>query len=142
MYNGYSLTRFLERVRPFVSKSLKFVHRSLNFTKSSWILMISCRTTRYIATIYKKYPSIFPFLFFFFLYSINSRYVYASYIRSWIPRFTSINIEVNISRRCSTYFSRTRGSWLFSFELFARGKSRFPFFRSKNVANAFFPNSL
>lgn len=79
VYNGYSLTRFLERFRPFVSKSLNFVHklRSLNFTKSSWILMISCRTTRYIATIYKKYPSIFPFLFFFFfLYSINSRYVY------------------------------------------------------------------
>lgn len=37
VYNGYSLTRFLERFRPFVSKSLNFVHklRSLNFTKSS-----------------------------------------------------------------------------------------------------------
>lgn len=64
VYNSYSLTRFLERFHPFVSKSLKFARRSLNFMKSSWKLMISCPTTRYIAAIYKKYPSIFPFLFF------------------------------------------------------------------------------
>lgn len=35
VYNSYSLTRFLERFHPFVSKSLKFARRSLNFMKSS-----------------------------------------------------------------------------------------------------------
>lgn len=138
VYNSYSLTRFLQRFHSFVSKSLKFVRRSLNFMKNSWKLMISCRTTRYIATIYKKYPSIFPFLFFFFffLYSINSRYEYASYML--------VDPKIHFYKYRSQYFSsvfdiflETRGSWLFSFELFARGKSRFPFFRSKNVANAF-----
>lgn len=72
--------------------------------------MISRRTTRCIATIYKKISFYFsiplPFFFFFSINSINSRYEYAARICSWIPRFTSINIQVNISRRCSTYFSR------------------------------------
>lgn len=56
-----------------------------------------------------------------------------------------VDPKIHFYKYRSQYFSsvfdiflETRGSWLFSFEFpLARGKSRFPFFRSKNVANAF-----
>lgn len=61
-----------------------------------------------------------------------------------------VDPKIHFYKYPSQYFSsvfdiflEARGSWLFSFGLLARGKSRFPFSRSKNVANAnFFPNSL
>lgn len=60
--------------------------------------MISCRTTRYIATIYKKYPSIFPFLFFFFFifhkFTLRIRLVY-----------TLVDPKIHFYKYRSQYFS-------------------------------------
>lgn len=109
--------------------------------KSGWKLMISRRTTRCIATIYKKISFYFsiplPFFFFFHKFHKFTLRICRSYML--------VDPKIHFYKYPSQYFSsvfdiflEARGSWLFSFGLLARGKSRFPFFRSKNVANAFF----
>lgn len=109
--------------------------------KSDWKLMISRRTTRCIATIYKKISFYFsiplPFFFFFF-------HKFHKFTLRICRSYMLVDPKIHFYKYPSQYFSsvfdiflEARGSWLFSFGLLARGKSRFPFSRSKNVANAF-----
>lgn len=63
---------------------------------------------------------------------------------TWIPRFASINIEVNISRPCLTYFAKPHGPRLFPGYSFG-GKARASFFsrarRHECGKRASFPKS-